>query len=252
MSIPELLCYWKVCTLLALSLIRHCSCLSIILNMKILSENKTEAQSNTRGIALHIQLLSELSLRYLSDSLELAETDGWPEDSPVPPPPRAFLQGLFLQWASHLAPPFCWAAASVPPSLYLPRRIDVDDILGPTLQVSCRLSCKEDFEYWFVSTDNEILRWSHGRRLFQLLADGNLYHTLLKHLQDLHNQNTRFIWKLKDENKNAGFGWGERNSGTWNICALLSADLADLQKTTLSTISHPTERLMLRFCCCCF
>lgn len=54
MSIPELLCYQKLCTLLALSLIRHCSGLSSALNMKILSENTTEALSNTRGIMIHI------------------------------------------------------------------------------------------------------------------------------------------------------------------------------------------------------
>jgi len=75
MSIPELLCYQKVCTLLALPLIRYCSGLSIALNVKILSENKTEALSNTRGIMIHIHLLSELSLRYLSKSLQLPETN---------------------------------------------------------------------------------------------------------------------------------------------------------------------------------
>lgn len=177
MSIPELLCYQKVCTLLALSLIRHCSGLSISLNMKILSENKTEALSNTRGIMLHIQL-SELSLRYMSKSLQLPETDDHksPGSSPTPKVLPKTMQPAFYQ-----TPLFCSATANVASSLYSPWRVDVDDILWPALQVSCCLSRKENFEYWFSCIDDSILRWKRSRRLFQLLADGNLYCTLLKH-----------------------------------------------------------------------
>lgn len=184
MSIPELLCYQKVCTLLALSLIRHCSGLSSALNIKILSENTTEALSNTRGIMIHIQLLSELSWRYLSKSLKLPETDDHKNALLSHYPPRFFLQPC----SQHSTDPtlLCTATASVAPS-YSPWGIDVDDILWSALQVSCCLSCEEDFEYWFLCIDDSILGWKHSRGLFQLLADGNLYCALLKYFQDLHN-----------------------------------------------------------------
>lgn len=155
MSIPELLCNEKVCTLLALSLISHCSCLSITQNTKILSESQTEAPGNTRGITLHIQLLSQLSLRYLPNSLRLAETDEQPQDCSVLHPPSSFLQ----QYDKHsTCSPLILQHYSKPDqfSLYLPWGIDVDDILWPTLQVSCCLSCKKDFDYWFSCIDDKV------------------------------------------------------------------------------------------------
>lgn len=184
MSIPKVLCYQKVCTLFALSLIRHCSGLSITPNKKIQSENKTEALSNSRGIMIHIQVLSELSWWYLSRSVQLRKTDD-PKRALLPP--RSFPQ----QCSQHTTNPslLCRATASVAmaSTAYSPWRVDVDDILRPALQVSCCLPCKEDFEYWLSCTDDSVLGWKRSRGLFQLLADGNLYCTFFKQFQDLHN-----------------------------------------------------------------